>query len=155
MKRVQGSSQRTLNPGKVPSPEEDDVDSSAEDAENTGRTKDAFHVDTGLIPQAALDEQGSAELQNLRLSVFSQDVFEQGLYHFFVFVSFSMIKSKALLWDYYHFFSCSSSTFFCSSSCIQFLILSLTRCLTSMNLIIIRSTPQFSFSCSCGGLSAV
>lgn len=39
---------------------------------------DAFNVDTALIPQASLDDQ-SAELKELGLSVFNQDVFEQGL----------------------------------------------------------------------------
>ncbi|KAL8610511.1 hypothetical protein ACOMHN_060431 [Nucella lapillus] len=37
-----------------------------------------FKVDTGLIPQASLDEQTS-ELQGLGLSVFNQDEFEQGV----------------------------------------------------------------------------
>ena len=35
-------------------------------------------VDTGLIPQASLDDQTS-ELQGLGLSVFNQDEFEQGV----------------------------------------------------------------------------
>ena len=40
--------------------------------------RDAFHVDTGMIPQAALEDQGSLELEQLGLSVFNQDVFEEG-----------------------------------------------------------------------------
>ncbi|XP_005098039.1 DNA excision repair protein ERCC-6 [Aplysia californica] len=43
------------------------------------KEKDAFQVDTGLIPQAMLEEQGTSELQELGLSVFNQDVFEQGI----------------------------------------------------------------------------
>ena len=37
-----------------------------------------WQVDTGLIPQASLDDQTS-ELQGLGLSVFNQDEFEQGV----------------------------------------------------------------------------
>lgn len=44
-----------------------------------GEGNDAFQVDTALIPQASLsiDEQNS-ELNNLGLSIFNQDVFEEG-----------------------------------------------------------------------------
>ncbi|KAK7113755.1 DNA excision repair protein ERCC-6-like isoform X2 [Littorina saxatilis] len=41
-------------------------------------TDGLFKVDTGLIPQAALDDQ-TTELQGLGLSVFNQDEFEQGV----------------------------------------------------------------------------
>lgn len=41
--------------------------------------RDAFQVDTGIIPQARLEDQGSVELDQLGLSVFNQDVFEEGI----------------------------------------------------------------------------
>ncbi|XP_059174899.1 DNA excision repair protein ERCC-6-like [Physella acuta] len=48
------------------------------DEEKRASQNDAFHVNTSLIPQATLDEQG-LELQELGLSVFNQDVLEQGI----------------------------------------------------------------------------
>ncbi|GFR85602.1 DNA excision repair protein ERCC-6-like [Elysia marginata] len=52
-----------------------------DDRENETCTvrRDAFQVDTGMIPQATLEDQGSLELENLGLSVFNQDVFEEGI----------------------------------------------------------------------------
>ncbi|GFO00974.1 DNA excision repair protein ercc-6-like [Plakobranchus ocellatus] len=49
-----------------------------EDEASTAK-QDAFHVDTGIIPQARLDDQGVTELEQLGLSVFNQDVFENGI----------------------------------------------------------------------------
>ncbi|RUS74131.1 hypothetical protein EGW08_018111 [Elysia chlorotica] len=54
-------------------------DQGGEDAETHTIKKDAFQVDTGMIPQATLEDQGCLELQQLGLSVFNQDVFEEGI----------------------------------------------------------------------------
>lgn len=57
-------------------------DHASHDLDAATTSKDPFRVDTSLISQGALDEQGSSELQELGLTVFNQDVFEQGLYKF-------------------------------------------------------------------------
>ncbi|BFZ02829.1 hypothetical protein BsWGS_05868 [Bradybaena similaris] len=54
-------------------------DCASNDVDAVTTSNDPFRVDTGLIPQGALDEQGSSELQELGLTVFNQDVFEQGI----------------------------------------------------------------------------
>ncbi|CAG5128960.1 unnamed protein product [Candidula unifasciata] len=70
-------------PSKSANPEESASDGKeggpSNDVNTVRATSDAFRVDTGLIPQGALDEQGSSELQELGLTVFNQDVFEQGI----------------------------------------------------------------------------
>ncbi|XP_041364778.1 LOW QUALITY PROTEIN: DNA excision repair protein ERCC-6-like [Gigantopelta aegis] len=48
------------------------VDSGSTDA-------NPFHVDTGLIPQASLEDNAAAELERLGLNVFNQAEFEQGV----------------------------------------------------------------------------
>ena len=58
---------------------EDDGPSTSSDSKSSRlKTNNAFQVNTGLIPQANLEEQEN-ELQQLGLSVFNQDVFEQGI----------------------------------------------------------------------------
>ena len=55
---------------------EDDLQPST--SSGSYKAKDAFDVDTSLIPQTQLQDQGTQELQELGLSVFNQDAFEQG-----------------------------------------------------------------------------
>ncbi|KAH9520103.1 DNA excision repair protein ERCC-6 [Bulinus truncatus] len=55
----------------------DELSNISKENETTG-PNDPFHVDTGLIPQASLDDQ-EAELQGMGLSVFNQFDLEQGI----------------------------------------------------------------------------
>ena len=71
--------------------------------------KDAFQVDTSMIPQATLEDQGSLELEELGLNVFNQDVFEEGDFllavHFLCKIAFIIECCKT-----YDTFSCYVKT---------------------------------------------
>ena len=48
-------------------------------ADSGSTDADPFHIDTGLIPQASLEDNAAVELKCLGLDVFNQAEFEQGI----------------------------------------------------------------------------